>query len=130
MPAADRLDNVGLSFNGTTQRNNSEYTNYYNSGTTDANGRITFNLTTDGTATGTALFSAIHGVSAICQSNSTTISSLPYFFVETISTNLKQLTIRAISSQSGLVILGIGVSQSSFVGAGITGRITINGLPL
>lgn len=128
-PTTDRLTNVGSTYNGITKRNNSEYDAFFSSGTTDANGRITFNLTTDGTATGPAMFSAIHTVNAITQSTSTTIANLPSFYVETISANLKQITIRGIAAQAGLVILGIAISQQAFAGAGITGLISVWGLP-
>lgn len=116
LASVDRLNNTGKVWNGTTQRNRSEYDQYMNSGVTDANGRIVFNLTTDGTASGPAVFSAIHSVDAICGSNSTNFSLLPYFFVETVSANNKQITIR-------------GIAQKAFAPSGVVGSITVTGLP-
>lgn len=129
VPAADKLANVGSSYVGTTRRSNSEIDNYFGTGVTDSNGRITFNLTVDGTPTGTAIFSSILNVSAITKSNSTVISNLPNFFLESISSDMKQIVLRGTASQSGLVLLGVGVSQVAFVGAGITGLVAVAGLP-
>ena len=129
MPSTDILTNVGTTYLATTARNTSEYAQYFSSGVTDANGRITFNLTTDGTTNGPAIFSAIHSYNCICLSNSTIIASLPNYFVESISVNLKQITVRGMSSQALLTILGISVAQAAFIGAGVDGHIQVWGLP-
>lgn len=129
VPSGDYLLNTGDIWNGTTRYEASQTRRYVNSGTTDANGRITFNLTTDGTTNGPVLYSSILCVNCDTQTNTTNLANIPYFFIESISANLKQVTIRGVSSQAGLVILSIGITQIQFAGSGLTGRINVVGLP-
>lgn len=129
IPTADRLTNVGATYNGIVRKESSEYDTWLGSGTTDANGRVTVNLTVDGTSTGVALFSSVVYGNATTYSASTNLSLLPNFYIESVSANFKQVVFRGIASQAGLVILGIGISQAAFVGSGIPALVQVIGLP-
>lgn len=107
-------------YNGTSLKENPAVAIWTFTGTTDANSRVTCNLTLDGTPTGTAIFAAIYGISAMCVENAVFAKpdDVNYACIETISVNFKQITIR------------IANQKKAFPGIGIEVRVTVNGQKL
>lgn len=128
-PTSDYLTSTGDLYNGTTRYEASQTRRYTSSGTTDSNGRITFNMTADGTASGAALFTAIFHVSGFPRINAANAQNVPTFYIESISANLKQVTLRSISNGSVISILGINILQVTFGASGVTCYINVSGLP-
>ena len=119
MPYADH-------YNGTTRYNNQQLRAFSGTGTTDANGRITFNLTTTGISGGTALFTSILTANAIGLDASGSPIQAPQFFIESISAT--QVVFRAVRGTSTGVLIGGTVVSAQYVGAGYTAWVQIIGV--
>lgn len=113
-------------WHGTTQYNSAQLRRYTNSGTTDSNGRVTFNLTQNGMSGGTALFSAVLSASAIGIDGSGNPIQAPIFFIESISAT--QVVFRAVKGTSTGVLLGGTVVSLAYVGSGYSMRCTVEGI--
>lgn len=98
LPNTETLDRVGDIWVDTTKKQLSELVRYIHSANADASGNHTFNLTTDGTASGAAIFSSILSIQGIVRFNTTVIKDAPLVYVKNISVNLKQLDVRAVTS--------------------------------
>lgn len=113
-------------WHGTTQYNNTQLRRYTNSGTTDANGRVTFQLTQTGIAGGTALFTALLSAQAMGVDGSGTAIQGVFFITESLSATA--ITFRAIRGTSTGVLIGGTVVSAQFAGAGYTTYTDIVGV--
>lgn len=120
------VDKLYDHWHGTTQYNASQLRKYTNTGTTNANGRITFNLTQNGNVGGTALFTSLLSISASGADGSGNPIQAPIFFVETQTAT--QVIIRAVRGTSTGVLIGGTVVSMQYAGAGYTARIEITGV--
>lgn len=120
------VDKLYDHWHGTTQYNASQLRKYSNSGTTDANGRVTFNLTTNGLVGGTALFSNVLSVCPVGFDGSRNALQAPFVFVETLTTT--QIVLRAVRGTSTGVLIGGTVNSAQYCGAGYTIRVEITGV--
>ena len=99
---------------GATQRQNVTLRTWSNTGTTDANGRVTFNLTQNALLGGKALFTTILTAQGIGVDASGSSVQSPQFFVESVSAT--QIVFRGVRG----TIVVLGGNSMQFVGAGIT----------
>lgn len=113
-------------WNGTTQYTNTQLRKYTNTGTTDSNGRVTFNMTENGLVGGTALFSSILSVNAIAVDNSGTAINVPLASVQSISAT--QCILRFVDGTSTGVLIGGTVISMEYTGAGHTVYVDITGV--
>lgn len=120
------VDKLYDHWHGTTQYNSSQLRRYTNSGTTDSNGRVTFNLTTNGLSGGTPLFSSVLSVNVIGLDGSGTAIQAPLFFIESVTST--QIIIRGIRGTSTSVLLGGTIVSVQYIGSGYSVRITIEGV--
>lgn len=120
------VDKLYDHWNGTTQYNASQLRKYTNTGTTDANGRVTFNLTQNGSVGGTALFTTILSANATGLDGSGTAIQGPSMIVESISAT--QVVFRGIRGTSTGVLIGGTVISAQYVGAGYTVYVEITGI--
>lgn len=105
-------------WHGTTQYQASQLRKYSNIGTSDANGRVTFQLTTTGIGGGTALFTSILSANATAVDGSGTAIRGPNVIIESISATA--VTFRLIRGTSTGVFIGGTVVSAQFAGAGYT----------
>jgi hypothetical protein len=105
-------------WHGTTQYQTQALRRYTNVGTTDANGRVTVNLTQSGLAGGTALFSTILSAQAIGLDGSTVAIQAINMFIESMSTT--QIVFRATRGTSVGVLIGGTILSVQYAGAGYT----------
>lgn len=110
-------------WNNTTQ-NTSGVRIYTNTGSTDANGRITLTVTEDGTSGTAALFTAIYSIQATAGPSTFGATAGPFFFVDSVSADRKTIVIRGIKGTS---LLALGAT-TVFAGSGLPAYITIIGL--
>lgn len=113
-------------YNGTTQYAAEQLRVFSGTGTTDANGRLTFQLTTTGAAGGTALFTSVLTANAIGLDASGSAIQAPQFFIESISAT--QVVFRAIRGTSTGVLIGGTVVSAQYAGAGYTAWVQIIGV--
>lgn len=111
-------------WNGTTQYQDLSLRRFTLSGVTNSSGQVTFNLTTDGTATGPALFSSIFAIQAIGVYTGATSTSVPNPYVQNIAGTLKTVT---IGITTGTAISILGVLSIVFGGSGYTIYVTVEG---
>lgn len=90
--------------------------------TTDANGVATFYATTDGTASGSALFNNIMTVHATTRNNTASAIAVPIASVKEISSG-KTITVNVVTGRN---LLALGAT-TAFAGAGITVDLVILG---
>lgn len=90
--------------------------------TTDSSGVATFYLTTNGLSGGTAIFSNIHSVETIGQNNTSSVGSIPFVAIKTITSN-KIITINVLNAIT-IILGGLGLT---FAGSGITVHLTVRG---
>ena len=112
--------------NTVTSYSNNEVRMLTDVSTTDANGRVTIQLTQNGISGGTALFSTILSASAIVVDGSGTAIQKPFAVIESITATA--VTFRCIRGTSTGVLLGGTVISAQFAGAGYTVYSTITGL--
>jgi len=105
-------------YHGTTQYNNQQLRKYTNINTTDANGRVTLQLTTTGIAGGTALFTSLLAINAIGSDGSGTAIQAPMLIVE--SATATQVVLRAVRGTQTGVLIGGTVTSAQFAGSGLT----------
>lgn len=105
-------------WNGATQYNNSQLRTWSSTGTTDANGRVTFNLTQTGLVGGTALFTSILNAGAIALYAGGSAIESPLAFIESISAT--QIVFRFVDGTSTGVLIGGTVVSMQYTGAGVT----------
>lgn len=110
-------------YNGTVQ-NVSGLRLYTSTGSTDANGRITFLVTDTGLVGGNALFSSVFTIQATGGPAVFTAVNVPVFYVESVSADRKTIIIRGAK---GTTLVALGATMT-FVGAGVTAYITMIGL--
>ena len=103
---------------GTTQYQTQALRRYTNSGVTDANGRVTFNLTTTGLAGGTALFTSVLSPQAIGVDGSGVAIQAINIFIESLTAT--QIVFRASRGTSVGVLIGGTILSAQFAGAGYT----------
>lgn len=120
------VDKLYDHWHGTTQYNASQLRKYTNSAATDANGRVTFNLTQNGLGGGTALFSSILSISAIAVDNSNNAIQVPLPSVQSLSAT--QAIIRCVDGTSTGVLIGGTVTSMQYTGAGYTVYVEITGV--
>lgn len=113
-------------WNGTTQYNNYQLRDYTNIGTTDANGRVTVNLTTTGLAGGPALFSSILFADAIAVDNSGNALQVPLPSLQSVTAT--QVIFRFVDGTSTGVLIGGTITSLQYTGAGYTVYISIRGI--
>lgn len=111
---------------GTTQYNLGQIRMYAGSGTTDANGRATFNLTTTGLSGGAALFTSVANITAISFDGSGNPLQAPLCFVESASAT--QIIIRCVRGVSQGILIGGTINTLQYVGAGYTVQLSAMGL--
>jgi hypothetical protein len=119
MPYADH-------YHGTTQYNNQQLRRYSNVLTTDANGRVTVNLTTTGVSGGTALFTSLLSAQAIALDGSGTAIQGPNMIIE--SSSATQIVFRGIRGTSIGVLIGGTIISAQFAGSGYSVYIDIVGV--
>jgi hypothetical protein len=119
------VDKLYDHWNGTTQYNASQLRKYTNVGTTDANGRVTVNLTQNGLVGGTALFSTVFSAQAIGVDGSGVAIQAINMFVESISAT--QVVFRATRGTSVGVLVGGTIISIQFAGAGYTVYVIVEG---
>lgn len=105
-------------WNGTTQYNNSQLRSWTATGTTDANGRVTFNFTQNGLAGGTPLFTTILYANAIAVDNSGNPIQVPLSSIQSITNT--QVIFRFVDGTSTGVLIGGTVVSMQYTGAGYT----------
>lgn len=110
-------------WNGTTQYTQSGVRQFTNTGSTDGNGRITFNVTADGTAGGTALFTSVFAISITGGPSAFNAVNAPSFYVESVSADRKQVVIRGVK---GTTLLALGTTIT-YLGSGVGAYILIIG---
>jgi hypothetical protein len=112
-------------YNGTTLYKSNQTIRFATSGVTDANGRIVFITTKDGTTTGPAIFSKIFSINTCGVAGGTNnVSQYPYSTVEAVAA--KSITIRSLMGISALITLG---PTMQFSGSGVTHYIEVVGAP-
>lgn len=121
------IDKLYDHWHGTTQYNASQLRKYTNIVNTDANGRVTVNLTQNGNVGGVALFTTLLSVLATgdSPSNSDPLQA-PSFFIE--STTTTQVVFRGVRGVSQGILLGGTVNTMRYVGSGIPVYIEITGV--
>lgn len=113
-------------YHGTTRYNATQLRKYSNIGTSDSNGRVTFQLTTTGIAGGTALFTQVLSASPVVLDGSGTAIQGCFAVIETISATA--ITYRLIRGTSTGVLLGGTVVSAQFAGAGYSLYVEITGV--
>lgn len=113
-------------YHGTNSYSNTQILTYTNSATTDSNGRVTFNLTVDGTTSGIPLFTTILFPEAIGVDNSGTAIQAPLFFIESLTST--QIIFRGVRGTSTGVLIGGTVVSAQFIGSGYTCYIQVKGI--
>lgn len=104
-----------------------EVKEYVNSGTT-ANGIVTFNLTTDGTATGPALFKNVLAVTPSVMLNAVNPGDAPKVSVRSISTDRKTLVVQASRPGAAVTLLSTSLlSADVWVPNGTTIYVRVTG---
>lgn len=109
IPATDRVAGAGIIWVGTTSTESSSLTEYVGSGVPDQDGIVFFNLTTDGTASGPAIFSSILNVQVSAEFPATDAVNLKKTitaYLHNISTNLKVAETRIRENNSALANSG------------------------
>lgn len=120
------VDKLYDHWHNTTQYNASQLRVYTSSGTTDANGRVTFNMTTTGLSGGPALFSTVLNVEAIGVNNSGTAIQVPVASIQSVTAT--QCILRFIRGTSTGILIGGTVISAQYVGAGYTVYVKIIGV--
>lgn len=104
-----------------------EVKEYVNSGTT-TNGLVTFNLTTDGTSTGPALFKNVLAVTPSVMLNATNPGDAPKVSVRSISTDRKTLVVQASRPGAAVTLLSTSLlSADVWVPNGTTIYVRVTG---
>lgn len=111
---------------GTTRYLPAQLREFTGNFTTDADGRVTVNLTTNGLVGGPALFSSLVKYSAIGFDGSGNALQVPLFYVESASPT--QVVFRGIKGRSQGVLLGGTIVPMEFVGAGYTVNVHLVGV--
>ncbi len=106
LSSADRVEGAGVVYVATTAVQRSITQEYVNVGSPDQDGKVLFNLTVDGTAGGTALFSQILNVQVTAVYAAATPKVGASAYVQSVSANLKVVDARAISDGKALANLG------------------------
>jgi len=89
--------------------------------TTNSSGVATFNITQNGTATGTSIFSTIYNVQVTAENNTSSLTDVPLASYKT-TTTLQVLTVNVVNS-------GTSTAEGlEFVGAGINVHVLIFGI--
>lgn len=110
-------------YNGTTVYRSNVTARFASTGTTDGNGRVSFNLTKDGTTTGAAIFSKIFSVNATgVATNTNNVGNYPFVVIESVTAKI--VTVRALTGIAALLTFGATVQ---FVGAGVICHIDVSG---
>lgn len=115
LPSTDRLEGAGIIWVGSTRTESSTLIEYISSGIPNQDGAVFFNLTTDGTASGPAIFSQILNISATAEFpavDGTTLKKAITAYIHNISPNLKVAEARArqddrVLSNSGKVYIRV-----------------------
>lgn len=110
----------------TTQYLKTQLVYYTNTGATDINGRITFDLTEDASSNGIALFSSILNVSAIAVDASGIAIQGPYMIIESVTAT--KLIIRGIKGTSSDVLIGGTIVSSQFAGSNYSVFVSVIGV--
>jgi hypothetical protein len=85
---------------------------YAHTKTTDGSGNVTFNPTSDGTGAGTALFTSILYVGALCSGSIPNVENAAFAQLVTTSGDLKTLTFRATQGR-GVLIGGVTLQANA-----------------
>lgn len=88
------------------------------SGTTDSNGNVVFNLTSDNTSSGSALFSSISAAIPTSYDGSGVATQAPNAFNVSWTNSGKTLTVRVNRGTSTSVLIGGTIHSDQFAGAG------------
>lgn len=113
-------------WHGTTQYNNSQLRTWSGTGTTDANGRVTFHFTENGLAGGVPLFTTILNASAIAVDNSGSATQVPLPSIQSL--NSTQVIFRFVDGTVTGVLIGGTITSMQYVGAGYTVYATAIGV--
>lgn len=120
------MDKLYDHWHGTTQYTASQLRQYTNSATTDTNGRVTFNLTTNGLTTGgTALFSSILTAQATGSDGSGNPLQGIFMILESVSGST--YVFRAVRGLSTSIVLGGTATPLQYAGSGYTVNVHIIG---
>lgn len=126
MGASDYVRGAGDVYNGTTRYEQGATREWVGSALTNSNGRATFYLTSDGTGSGTALFSSIFGVPQTnCIFAGANAYDTPNAVVESISADRKTVVVRLVR---GRVLLLLSAT-TEFAPNNITVGLLVKGLP-
>lgn len=102
---------------------------FFFSGTTNANSECAVNLTMDGTATGTAIFTDVWFDDSKATVNTTTSNDAVASFRKSLSTDLKVLTHGFYKGNNSVIsLLGVNVLGFRASGAGIAVKFKIDGI--
>lgn len=101
---------------------------YYISGTTDANGNVTLNLTEDGTANGVALFSDIWAITTYPQVNANGPADAVQSYRKSLSANKKNVTYGFYKANALTVTLGLLFVPVTSIGAGTVISFKVEGI--
>lgn len=122
----DFIRGAGDVYNGTTRYEQGATREFFGTAITNSNGRATFYLTTDGTANGPALFSAIFGLpTADLLTATTNAVDTPVPVIESISADRKIVVVRTIRGQVLLLL----AATTTFGPQNITVGLRVKGLP-
>lgn len=113
-------------WHGTTQYNNTQLRKYTAVGTTDANGRVTFNMTQNGLVGGVALFSSVLSVNAIAVDNSGNAIQVPLASIQALTAT--QCILRFVDGTSTGVLIGGTVVSMQYTGAGYSVYVEMTGV--
>ena len=113
-------------WHGTTQYTANQVRKYTNVGTTDANGRVTLQLTQTGLAGGAALFTTILSAQAIGLDGSAVAIQAINMFIESVTAT--QIVFRATRGTSVGVLVGGTILSTQFAGAGYTVYAEVTGV--
>lgn len=119
IPSADRIEGAGIVWSNSTPTESSTLTEFISSGVPNQDGVVLFNLTTDGTAGGPAIFSQILNVNVSVEFAASDTAGLKRqitVYIHNISSNLKIAETRArdgsqsLANQGKIYIRVIGIA--------------------
>jgi hypothetical protein len=113
-------------YSGTTQVTAPNLRLFATTGTTDANGRITVNLTTTGLVGGPALFTTVLYANCMGVDNSNNPLQVPLGSLQSVSAT--QVVFRFVDGTSTGIIIGGTVNSMQYTGAGYTAYIQVVGI--
>ncbi len=107
--------------------NNGGVKTFYASGTTDANGKITLNLTMDNTLSGPAIFKAIWFNDSKCTSPAGSPQAAVTSYVESLSADLKKTIHGYFKANAVTILLSMVYNPFANVGANVPVQFRIEG---